>query len=399
MRVLVCPDRMDVGGSQRLAVALAGAGRRHGHDPVLYAPDGPLVELAELEGLPRVPAPTSARAWRRGLTTVARLRAADLVHTYERRPAVHAALAIPRGLPRLATVLAMSVPRSLPDHVPLTVGTPALAEHLRARGRRTHLLGPAVDVARLRRTDPEAARVGWGIGADELVVSMVSMLTTDLEKLQGVLEAIRVVDRLADRLPLRLLVAGDGEGRGAVEQRARAVNDRHGRPVVQPVGPLLDPAPVHAAADIVLGMGSAAIAGAAHGRAVVVQCEAGSWRTLGPDTADDLVRDGWFGRGGAGARDLAAALTRLAASAPLRAELGAFGHDLARSHYDLDDRARELSTIYAEVAGDTASRPVRTTARAWSLARAAATGAREAAGNRLGSVVAREERARQGAHP
>jgi glycosyltransferase involved in cell wall biosynthesis len=228
---------------------------------------------------------------------------------------------------------------------------------------------------------------------------MVSMLTTDLEKLQGVLEAIRVVDRLADRLPLRLLVAGDGEGRGAVEQRARAVNDRHGRPVVQPVGPLLDPAPVHAAADIVLGMGSAAIAGAAHGRAVVVQGEAGSWRTLGPDTADDLVRDGWFGRGGAGARDLAAALTRLAASAPLRAELGAFGHDLARSHYDLDDRARELSTIYAEVAGDTASRPVRTTARAWSLARAAATGAREAAGNRLGSVVAREERARQGAHP
>ncbi|MGO1581661.1 MAG: glycosyltransferase family 4 protein [Actinomycetaceae bacterium] len=396
MRVLVCPHRMGMGGSQLHAVELAAAVRRHGHEPVVYAPPGVLTDLVRDAGLTWVPAPheRTRRAWSRGLADVARLWDVELVHAYEWRPSVQAAFGSGRRLPLLMSVMAMEVPDLLPTHVPLVVGTPELRDQMRARGRTAHLLEPAVDMGRPLTVDAGRARAGWGIADGELVVGVVSMLTTDLEKLQGVLEAIRVVDRLADRLPISLLIAGDGEGRAAVEARARAVNARHGRTVVRPVGFLADAGPAYAASDVVLGMGSSAIKGMAHGRPLVVQGEAGFWSLVDGTTVDGFRSAGWFGRGGAGARDLTAALRALAGSPDLRRRLGALGREAVEERYDLDRGAEALAEIYRV----TAAHAVPRSARVRSLARSAAAGARYYADTRLGSVLTREQRAREGAH-
>ncbi|MGC5628586.1 glycosyltransferase family 4 protein [Georgenia sp. Z1344] len=403
MRILVCTPALDMAGSRLQAVGLADAVRRRGHEPVLYAPTGVLAELVEAAGLPWVPAPSdiSSRAWSRGLAGVARGWDVDLVHTYEWAPSLRAAFSAGRRLPLLMTVLAAGAPRFLPAHVPLVVGTPALAERAAVRGGAVHLLEPAVhtgdaggagDRAERLRAD---ARARWGIDADELVVGTVTMLTTDHERLQGVLEAIRVVDRLSGTERVSLLVAGDGEGRQAVETRAAAVNERHGRVVVRTVGLRLDPDPVYAASDVVLGMGSSAIRAMAHARPLVVQGEAGFWRVADWTSVRELRHEGWFGRGGAGARDLRDALVRLAADPALRGRLGELGRNVVSEHHDLDRAADRLADIYLDTVGGRTTR----TEAVRSLATSAAAGARFYADRRLGSVVTRERWAREGALP
>lgn len=397
MRILIGPHQMGMGGSQLHAVELARAMRDRGHEPVVYSPPGVLTDIVRAAGLTWVPAPppdSPGLAWSRRLANVVRLWDIELLHVYEWRPALQAAFGSGRRVPLLMSVMSMEVPSFLPTHVPLVVGTPALQERMRAQGRIAHLLEPPVDMEHFRTRDVAGARARWGIPADELVVGMVSMFTTDLEKLQGVLEAIRVVDRLAARLPISLLVAGDGEGRAAVEARAEAVNTRHGRTVVHPVGFQLDAAPVYEAADIVLGMGSSAIKGMAHAKPLVVHGEAGFWQVMDESTVDGFLHDGWYGHGGDGAKDLVGALTRLAEDPGLRRRLGVYGRNLVVDRYDFGTAADQLDAIYQDTVSDRRARAVMVR----SLARSAMTGARYYATNRFGSVVSREQWAREGAY-
>lgn len=397
MRILICPHQMGMGGSQLHAVELASAMQDYGHDLVVYSPPGVLTEMVRDAGLTWVPAPppdSPALLWSRRLANVVRLWDIQLLHVYEWRPSLQAAFSSGRRVPMLMSVMSMQVPSFLPTHLPLVVGTPELQQRMLAQGRTAHLLEPPVDMDRYRTLDVAPARERWGIAEDELVVGVVSMLTTDLEKLQGVLEAIRVVDRLAARLPISLLLAGDGEGRQAVEARAQAVNAKHGRAVIRPVGFQLDSAPVYAAADIVLGMGSSAIKGMAHAKPLVVHGEAGFWKLMDESTVAGFLHGGWYGHGGDGARDLTAALTRLADSPDLRRRLGELGRDVVVERYDFRNAADHLDGIYQDTVSDRRAR----TAMVRSLARSAMTGARYYATNRFGSVVSREQWAREGAY-
>lgn len=397
MRILICPHQMGMGGSQLHAVELAAAMRRRGHDVVVYSPPGVLTEIVRDAGLTWVPAPppdSPGLAWSRRLANVVRLWDIQLLHVYEWRPCLQAAFSSGRRVPMLMSVMSMEVPSFLPTHLPLVVGTPELQQRMLVQGRTAHLLEPPVDMDHFRTIDAASARARWGITEDELVVGVVSMFTTDLEKLQGVLEAIRVVDRLAARLPISLLLAGDGEGRGVVEARAEAVNTRHGRMVVQVVGFQLDSAPVYEAADIVLGMGSSAIKGMAHAKPLVVHGEAGFWKLLDESTVDGFLQAGWYGHGGDGARDLAQALTRLADSPELRSRLGEFGREVVVDRYDFARAGEHLAAIYDGTV--TGRCPRATVVR--SLARSAVKGARYYANNRFGSVVSREQWAREGAY-
>jgi glycosyltransferase involved in cell wall biosynthesis len=396
MRILVCPHQLGMGGSQLNAIEMASAMRGYGHEPVVYSAPGVLTELLRDSDLEWVEAPApGARGlgWARRLEDVVRRQGIDLIHAYEWRPCLQAAFGSGRRIPLLMSVMSMEVPPFLPTHLPLVVGTPELHQRMLGQGRRAHLLEPPVDMAQYRTTDVAAARARWGIPEGALVISMVSMLTTALEKLQGVLEAIRVVDRVAATRHVRLLIAGDGEGREAVERRAAAVNAHHGWTVVQVLGFQLDSAPVYEAADIVLGMGSSAIKGLAHAKPLVVSGEAGFWTLVNEHTAPGFLHTGWYGRGGAGARDLAEALNALAEAPALRARLGRFGRDLVDPRYDLQRAAGQLASLYVDTALDRQPR----TAVVRSLARSAATSARYFTSMRFGSVVDREQWAREGA--
>ncbi|MGM7669388.1 glycosyltransferase family 4 protein [Microbacterium sp. A93] len=399
MRVLVCPHQLGMGGSQLNAIEMASAIRKYGHDPVVYSAPGVLTEIlrdTDLEWV-QAPAPDApALAWSRGLAQTARDLRADLLHVYEWRPSLQAAFSSVRRLPTLMSVMAMDVPPFLPTHLPLVVGTPELQRRMLAQGRHAHLVEPPVDLGLHQSTGAAAtaaARERWGIPDGALVISAVTMLTTALEKLQGVLEAIRVADRMAATRPVRLLIAGDGEGSEAVQRRAAAVNAHHGWTVVQPVGFQLDTSSVYQAADIVLGMGSSALKGMAHGKPLVVHGEAGFWKTMDEDSAPEFLDAGWYGRGGAGIGDLARSLEHLAADPAVRRRLGAYGQRLVTGRYGLDTAAEQLASIYV----DTALERVDRSTMVRSLARSAAGSARYFTSMRFGSVVAREQWAREGA--
>lgn len=352
MSVVVCPHQMVMGGSQLNALELAAAVRDLGHDVAIFAPDGVLADHVHNLNLDWIRSPDAGSRlslpWVRSLVSTVRERDADLVHAYEWAPAMGAVFGPHLWLRKrlVLTVLSMEVPKFLPVHLPLIVGTAGLAAAQSSRSI-VHLMEPPIDTVINRPRDPSGARWQWGVAEDEIALAVVGRLTTDLEKLEGVLVAVDVVGRLAKRHAVTLLVAGDGEGLEAVRKRAREVNARHERPVVRVLGNVLDPSSVYEAADIVLGMGSSALKGMAFVKPLIVQGAGGYWRLLTPETLQLFLDDGWFGHGGAGPDDLESALTTLIKASPAeRSRLGRFGREVIEQRFSLRMAAQTLEGIY-----------------------------------------------------
>ena len=352
MRILVYPHELAMGGSQINALELAGAVRDLGHDVVVFATSGVLVDKVARLNLEFVEAPPLKYgvdpATIRKLTSTVRARDIDVVHPYEWAPSVHTAFgpALRYGTPAVMTVLSMDVPDFLPRHFPLIVGTHALAAKEALRRTRIQVMEPPVDTEHNKPSTVSDPRRILQIPPGHLVISVVGRLTTDLEKLQGVEAAIRVVDSLAERQAVMLLIAGDGEGLPAVSAAAHAINRRHGRDIVQVHGNVSDPRPLYDAADVVLGMGSSALRGMAYAKPLVVQGTAGFWKLASPETAPLFLQDGWFGHGGGGAVELQQILTGLMNNEKLRSDLGAFGRQLVEDRFALDQAARRLEATY-----------------------------------------------------
>ncbi len=393
MKILVCPPNTSMGGSQLNAIELADAVRRHGHEVMIYAPRGVLAEKVISWGIPFVqaPSPGNGKEWRSGLNRLVKDEGVDLIHTYEWGPSLEASFSagIRTKVPVLASVMSMGVPEFLPRHLPLLVGTPALATELAWQHRTVFLLEPRVDMEKNKSVDTHAERTALGINDGEIVVSIVSMLTTELEKLQGVLEAIALLDRMADTSQVRLLIAGAGEGLNQVKERAEEVNARHGRVVIDVLGHTADPRPVYAAADIVLGMGASAIKAMAFSKPLVVQGEAGFWKTLTEENSEGFLRDGWFGYEGQGAADLERELQALINEPQRRASLGAYGRNLVERRYCLDSGAKELSKIYLDLLAHRSSASLAT--RATSLLRSAVEVSRFRTSMKSGALTEREK--------
>ncbi|HEX4703743.1 MAG TPA: glycosyltransferase family 4 protein, partial [Pseudonocardiaceae bacterium] len=152
MRIIVYPHSMEIGGSQLNAVQLAGAVRDRGHEVIVVAEPGPLVDTVRGLGLDHVPIPARRRrpsAEVAGLLTrLVRQRSVDVVHGYEWPPAVEAFYG-PRlrlGTPVVATVMSSSIMPFFPRPIPLLVGTEQLQYAARDAGYpRVNLMEPPVD--------------------------------------------------------------------------------------------------------------------------------------------------------------------------------------------------------------------------------------------------------------
>jgi glycosyltransferase involved in cell wall biosynthesis len=373
VRILVYPGVMEVGGSQLNAVQLAHEAARAGHDVLMFGPEGDLVPLAGALGLEYVRAPQEGR-WPspRNMAALRRLvvdRGVDVVHGYEWGPSVDLAFGPHRrlGTPLVTTVLSMDVPDHVPRHEPLVVGTRRLHEQQRALRDRVHLVEPPVDTVRdAPGTAGPDARAVLGLGPDDLVLSVVGRLSTDLGKADGVVAAIEVVGRLAAGRPagawagpLRLVVAGTGPEQARVAARADAVNAAVGDQVVVVTGQLLDPRPAYDAADVVLGMGSSVLRGMAFGKPVVVQGDHGAWRALTRDTLPGFLHDGWLCEGPGDGADLLRELAPLLADPGLRAQRGALGRGVVLDAYSLAAAGRRLEEVYADALATRPSEAVR----------------------------------------
>jgi glycosyltransferase involved in cell wall biosynthesis len=376
MKILVCPHVLSIGGSAINAIDLAGAVRDRGHDVLVAATPGPLLERVQQRALPYRPLragrtrPSPSVAGQLG--RLAASEGVDLVHTYEGYLSVEGyfGVRLRHGIPQVSSVMAHWIGR-LPRSVPVIVGTPALQEEgRRSRGDRVWCIEPPVDVDEDTPTlDAGAFRREHGLDDGTPTVVMVTRLDRDL-KLEGVRRAVAAVE-LIER-PVRLLIAGGGQGADLVAAEAEEVNRRLRRPAVVLTGPLLDPRPAYAAADVVLGMGSSTLRAMAFGRATIVLALLGFSETVTPQTVDRFLRDGFIGVGD-GRRepdDLAARLeaaksgsSETGADSPAtqrlagrirallddpqeRAELGRFGRELVCERFDLRVAVRRLEECY-----------------------------------------------------
>jgi len=358
MRILVAPHTLNIGGSQINAVDLAAGAAEAGHEVVVYARPGPLVDQIEERGLEFVAArrlryrPAPSRIAQ--LARLARRRRLDLVHAYEWPPCLDAYFGahLMRGVPLLCTVLSMSVSPLVPGCVPLIMGTEALG----LEARRTHtapvwVLEPPVDTdSNHPAIDGADFRRAHGVPDEGMLVVTVSRLAVGL-KLDALVRAIDAVETVSSRLPIHLVVVGGGEAEGVLRARARDVNRRRKRELVRFAGPLRDPRVAYAAADVVLGMGSSALRALSIGRAVIVQGERGFSKTFGPETLGYFLLNGFWGTGD-DPRDsdrLARQLQSLLNDPARRAELGAFGRSVVEHRFSLGRAVARQLEIYEQV--------------------------------------------------
>ncbi|HEY9314839.1 glycosyltransferase family 4 protein [Williamsia sp.] len=374
MRILVHPHLMEIGGSQLNALELADAVGKAGHDVTVYAPAGELDSVASSMAFDRVVAPPSG-TWAsvrniRKLSQVAGSKEFDVVHAYEWGPSIDFTLGPHRAtsVPMVTTILSMDVPDFLVRHEPLIVGTAELLAEQAPTRARTFLLEPPINTdINTPCADNSGARRQFGLVPTDIVIAVICRLSTDLDKVVGVLQAIRVVDRLAEHSAVRLLVIGDGHGLTAVTTAAAEVNLRHDRDVIIVAGGMTDPRPGYEAADIVIGMGSSALKGMAFAKPLVVQGANDFWRLLDESSLPGFLVTGWFGHGGKGDEDLHAGLSGLIADKELRATLGSFGREVVVSRFSLRRAVDVQLAIYEAAIVDrpdrrTIDREVRRTA-------------------------------------
>lgn len=355
MRIIVCLHDMEVGGSQLNALDLAAAIRDRGHHVMLYAAPGALMDRVHALGLEMTLSGSTARlsvGWAAGLLRLARSWRADVVHTYEWAPSIGASFGAHGliGTPQVMTVLSGDVPRFLPRHLDLIVGTRKLWSATETHPRR-HLMSPPVDTIACAPTDPWPARRSLGLSPEDLVISLVGQMTTDLDQAAGVIAAIANVDRLAEREPAVLLVGGGGPELLRIRAAARRVNARHGRRVVVTTGSLPDPSAVYAAADVVLGMGGSVLRGMAYGKPAIVL---GADGFCAPVTRQAVASFGWqgfYGVGDGGEYVLLPHLLELAADAAERRRRGEWSRAMVEEHHSLRRAALLLENIYGNALG------------------------------------------------
>ncbi|MFF5084502.1 glycosyltransferase family 4 protein [Actinoplanes sp. NPDC000266] len=363
MKILVYAHRLEVGGTQVNAIELAASLRdHHGYDPVLFATPGPMVSLASEKGLRFLPAPEPGAhpspARMRALRAAVRDEKPDLIHAWDWTQTLDAfyGVHLPTGLPLLATVMSMAVPRLIPRAIRTTFGTYELLDQARAAGRdRLGLLLPPVDV---HLNAPDAAlgkefRTTHNLAPDDILVVTVSRLVEHL-KLESLRRTVEAMTTLGAESPrLRLVIVGDGTARRAIEAQAAAVNEVLGRPAVLLVGAMADPRPAYAAADVVVGMGGSSLRALAFAKPTVVVGEKGFASAFTPSTADKFLYTGMYGLGDGdeGNRGLIAEI-RQAAHPEAAAELGDFSRNFILRNYSLEAVTAKLDELCHETVAD-----------------------------------------------
>lgn len=365
LKVLVHLNSLGLGGTQINAVDLAAQMRGCGVESILVGarhtiPVGPsLLDFAAARGLEIClydPAPAIfSRA--RQVTALARRHQVDLVHVYGSwgggaRPTYWGPSLFART-PWVQTVYEMNVSDKLHRHMPMIVGTGYQRDEQHDRPGPTILISPPVD---LIENHPAVQggrqfRVGNGIEDGPLLV-IVSRLDASMKSVP----ALAAIDAMRVLAPAgaTLAIVGTGDNVAAVQSRADAVNEEVGRVAVRLVGPMADPRPAYAAADVMLGMGGSAARSLAFAKPLVVQGEAGWSLLFEPSSAETLARSSFWSPDTEAdpAARLAATIAPLLADVERRAELGRFGRAFAEERFALTAMADRLIDFYRTVQGE-----------------------------------------------
>ncbi|MBP2291425.1 glycosyltransferase family 4 protein [Azospirillum rugosum] len=354
MKILIFAHRLEIGGTQFNAIELGAALRdQHGFDVVLWATPGPMLSLIERKGLRYVAAPDArlhpSPTRMQELRALVRQEKPDLIHAWDWWQGLEAYYAthLPMKVPLIVTDMMFDFNRVLPKAVPTTFGTPQLVERAAKSGwKRPELLLPPVDVVQNApdAVDARPFKEQFGVRDDEITLVTVSRLA-EFMKADGIIRTVEAVRRLGRHMPLKALIVGDGTARSRLQAMADDVNAELGRSAVVLTGPLDDPRPAYAAADIVIGMSGSVMRAMAIGKPVIIQGWSGFAAVFSPDTAPTFHYTGMYGTGDGDPSNqcLSDAICRLAEDASLRTELGRFGRDFILQHHALDVVAPRLA--------------------------------------------------------
>lgn len=358
VRILVYLHRLTIGGIQINAIDFATAIRDLGHEVVVASIPGPLGSVVEDRGLAFVPTPIRGHFRPspdavRAIAPLVRGGAFDLVHAHSPFATLEAFYGahVRARTPLVASFMGMTYPRYLPKTIPLVVGTRDIEDSARRmRSGPVVLIEPPIDTsANHPSVDGLGFRRSYGLDDDDLAIVIVSRLAIHM-KLESLLSAIDATALLAEQLPVRLVVVGDGPASPILKERAEAVDRRLGRNVVTFTGHMVDPRPAYAAADVVVGMGSSVLRGMAFGKPAIVLGEDGFSEVVAPDTLPWFRQHGFYGigTGSAPATVPFLQLRDLLKDDGRRAELGRFSRSLVCEHYSLASAALTLQKLYEE---------------------------------------------------
>ena len=365
LKVLVHLNNLELGGTQINAVDLAAQMRGLGIESILLGardtiPDGPsLIEIAAARDLHIAlydPAPTIfPRA--RQISAIARQHRVDLVHVYGSwgggaRPTYWGPSRFART-PWLQTVYEMSVSAKIYRHMPMIVGTGYQRDEQQDRPGRTILISPPVD---LRQNGPDEHSRRQFRSTHQIDDGALLVIVSRLDASMKTVPALAAIDAMRVLAPTgaTLAIVGTGDNVAVIQSRADAVNADAGRDAVRLLGPMADPRPAYAAADLMLGMGGSAARALAFARPLIVQGEAGWSALFEPASAQVLARSSFWSP--AAVPDAAARL--VATIAPLLEDpercrdLGRFGREFAEQNFALEAMADRLSQFYRTVRGE-----------------------------------------------
>lgn len=362
MKILVNLHKMTIGGSQLVAVRLADALKKRGHETIIFGPPGPVAELAISKGLRFIG--QTARYRRRpsfraalALRSLALREGVDLVHASEHSVCIEAFFGayLMGGKPLVCSIRgAEALPIPYPKSVPIIFAHQYIAEDARGSGfQHVNQIRPPVDVDSDHPSiDPSDFLRQYGLDRGTPNVVVITRLA-EKAKLDGLIVAIDAIELLAEERPVRLVIVGDGITHQRLLARGERVNSRLGRQAIVFTGSMLDPRPAYAAADIVLGMQGSLLRGMAFEKPAVVLGEQGYSEIVTPESVPVFLRKSFYGIGDGDLRPrrLCNQLRALLDDEATRIRLGRFSRRVVCEHASLNAAANTLEGIYRSVLG------------------------------------------------
>jgi glycosyltransferase involved in cell wall biosynthesis len=367
LKVLLVTDEMEVGGTQRQIVAIAGGlDRRHFDVTVLYFRNRSfLVDELEAVGVPVVFMSKSMRIDPRFLTRLREFlveQRFDVMHCFSftgelwgavarllmrscERPALVTSI---RGkyewysrsnwlLKRLATWQSDAVVAN--SHA----GAEYAADRMRLTAERITVIYNGVPLPAPQPSERSRKRAELGLAPDRFVALFVGRLV-DHKDLPTLLRAARQLAR--EGADFRLLIVGDGPLRGAVEQQVAA----HGlEERVTLLGECSDVGRLMAACDVLVlpsvreGLPNVVLEAMAAGLPVIASRAGGNVELIN-DGVDGLLFDV------GDERQLASTIARLAADAALRGRLVQAARLKAGTRFSVPAMVDRLAHLYRRVA-------------------------------------------------
>ncbi len=359
---------LGIGGAETHVVSLAKHLLARGWDVHVASGGGELVRELERSGIEHVAAPLDSRSPAsmlqayRVIGEIVRKRRIGLIHAHARIPAwIAGKVCARRDIPMVMTYHGTFVSGPFWNYFTRPGdATIAVSEDIRDYVVKEFAFNPegitvipnGIDLEVFREPsaeDREQARRSLAVRPGASPVALyASRLDGDLVQVaESVIDAVAL---LRTRYPdIALLLAGDGDGLPAVQERAARANASVGHEIVRCTGYLPDTFPAYAASDLVVGMSRVALEAMASCRPVVIAGPGGIYGPVRPETLDKLEDRNYTSRSAPEAltpQTLASQVDALLADPVLREDLGRFGRETVSRLHSMDQVTDRTEQVY-----------------------------------------------------